>query len=136
VSLDAGADVVVSLSTPQVTASLMAVAVAGVDMPYSNDASTGADILFRGLGSNTRKSVEDFRGRIRNPSSSRTVSPRIRRMVEEAVRRGVVVSIVYVDATSSLIKRSVEVADLTRRAVKHRDVDDVLEWFPGVVAAP
>jgi len=168
VSLDAGAGVVVSLSTPQVTALLMAVAVAGVDMPYSNDASTGADILLRGLGSNTRTSVEDLRGRIRNPLSSPTVSPRTRRTVEEAVRRGVVVNIVYVDATSRLTKRSVEAvgfyrgtdgwflngwcelrdagrifrldrieaAHLTRRAVKHRDVDEVLGWVPSEVGAP
>jgi len=108
VSLDAGTGLVVSLSTPQVTALLMAVAVAGVDMPYSNDASTGADSLLRGLGSNTRTDVEDLRGRIRNPLSAPSVSPRVRRTAEEAVRRGVVVNIAYLDAESRFTKRSVE----------------------------
>ncbi len=108
VSLDSGTGVVVSLSTPQVTALLVAVAVGGADMPYSDDASTGAEILLRGLGSNTRTSVEDLRNRIRTPSRSPTVGARIRRTVEEAVRRKVVVNISYLDADDRSTKRSVE----------------------------
>ena len=39
--------------------------VAGVDMPYSNDAALGAALLLDGLGSNTRAHVADLRSRIR-----------------------------------------------------------------------
>lgn len=107
VSLDAGRGVVVSLSTSQVTALLIAVSVGGADMPYSNDASTGAEILMRSLGSNTRTNVEDLRNRIRVPSRSSTVRARIRRTVEEAVRRQVVVNITYRDAEDNVTKRPV-----------------------------
>lgn len=168
VSLDTAAGLVVALSAPQVTALLMAVAVAGVDMPYSNDAAVGAEVLLDGLGSNTRAHVEDLRRRIRSPRTSPAVSPRIRRTVEEAVRRGVVVNITYLDAESNLTERSVEAigfyrgadgwflngwcelrqagrifrldriksAHRTRRAVRDRDVDDVLGWVPNDVVTP
>jgi len=116
VSLDAAAGSVVALSVPQVTGLLMAVAVAGVDMPYSNDAALGAAILLDGLGSNTRAHVEDLRSRIRSPRASTTVSPRIRRTIEEAVRLGVVVNITYLDAESRLTARSVEAIGFYRGA--------------------
>ncbi len=79
-----------------------------MDIPYSNDAAAGAAILLDGLGSNTRAHVEDLRGRVRSPRASPTVSPRIRRTIEEAVRLGVVVNITYLDAESKLTERSVE----------------------------
>lgn len=107
-SLDAGTGVVVSLSTPEVTALLIAVAVGGPDMPFSNDASMASEILMRSLGSNTRMSVEDLRRRIRTQSRTQTVGARIRRTLEEAVRRGVVVNITYLDADENLTRRSVE----------------------------
>lgn len=168
IRLDAGAGVVVSLSTSQVTGLLMAVAAAGTDMPYSNDASAGADILLRGLGDNTRRSVDGLRSRVRNSVPSPRVPPRIRRTLEAAVQRQLVVNLTYCDAEGRTTTRSVEAigfyrsaegwflngwcelreagrifrldritaAHLTRRAVQHRDVDDVLGWVPGEVDAP
>lgn len=108
ISLDAGSSVVVSLSTSQVAALLIAVAIGGPDMPYSNDASEGAEVLLGSLASNTRTSVEELRSRIRTPSGLPTVRAQIRRTVEEAVRRQVVVNITYLDADGNSTKRSVE----------------------------
>lgn len=114
VSLDAAAGLVVALSTSQVTALLMAVAVAGADMPYSRDAAAGADLLLRGLATNTRDHVEVLRSRIRTTDAPPSVNPRIRRTIEEAVRLGVVVNITYVDAGARLTERSVEAVGFYR----------------------
>jgi len=108
VRLDDGAGAVVSLSAPQVTALLIAVATAGVDMPYSDDAVTASETLLRGLGSNTREKVEDLRRTIRGPELPATVNPRIRRTLEEAVRLQVIVNITYDDAELNRTERSVE----------------------------
>ena len=114
VSLDSAASTVVLLSSPQVTALLMAVTTAGADMPYSNDALAGADILLQGLASNTRTNVEELRNRMRHAFVSPAVSPRIRRTIEEAVRQGRVVNITYVDAKSTVTERSVEAVGFYR----------------------
>lgn len=108
VGLDAAAGVVVALSSTQVTALLMAVATAGSDMPYALDAKAGADLLLDGLAANTRSTVEELRKRIRNPHQMPQVSSRIRRTVETAVARGVVVNMIYRDRTGETTERSVE----------------------------
>lgn len=108
VSLDAAAGVVVALSTTQVTALLMAVAVAGVDMPYSLDAAAGADLLREGLAVNTREGVDELRSRVRSPQELPTVNARVRRTVEEAVRRGVAINMTYRDAHGAETQRTVE----------------------------
>jgi hypothetical protein len=99
---------VVALSSPQVTALLIAVACAGADAPYSDDARAGADLLLESLASSTRANVVELRNRIRGPIGQATVSTRIRRTVQESVRRGRVLNISYLDAESKLTKRSVE----------------------------
>ncbi len=108
VSLDVAATSVVALSSPQVTALLIAVASAGADAPYSDDARTGADLLLQSLAPSTRAKVVELRNRIRSPIGQAAVSTRIRRTVEEAVRQGRVLNIVYLDAESKLTDRSVE----------------------------
>jgi predicted DNA-binding transcriptional regulator YafY len=108
VHLDSSAGVLVALTAPQVTSLLMAVAVAGSDMPYSADATTGAEVLLAGLATNTRTHVAELRDRIRCEDRPSTVVPRIQRTVEEAVRRGVVVNITYVDAAGTETERSVQ----------------------------
>ncbi len=108
VSLDAAATSVVALSASQVTALLIAVAAAGPDAPYSADAREGADLLLRSLAPSTQANVIDLRNRIRNPIDQPTVSARIRRSVEAAVRQGRVLNITYCDAESRLTERSVE----------------------------
>ena len=81
---------------------------AGADSPYSDDARAGADLLLRSLAPTTRDAVVELRNRIRSPIGQATVSARIRRTTEEAVRRGRVLNISYLDADSTLTERSVE----------------------------
>lgn len=114
VSLDAAATAVVALSSPQVTALLIAVASAGTDAPYCDDARAGADLLLRGLAPSTRANVVDLRDRIRGPIDRATVSGRIRRTTEEAVRQGRVLNITYLDAESRMTDRSVEAVGFYR----------------------
>lgn len=106
--LDTAAGAVVTLSTTQVTALLIAIAGAGRSTPYAADAEAAADVLMAGLAANTRESVEELRARIRTHADSASVSPRVLRTLEEAVRRGVVVMIDYVDGSGVRTSRSVE----------------------------
>lgn len=108
VRLETSAGVVVSLSTAEVTALLVAVTAAGPDMPYSGDAATATKRLLDGLAESTREGVEDLRQKIRSADSARSVPARIRRTVEEGVRRGVVVNIAYEDADGVVSERSVD----------------------------
>lgn len=108
VSLDTATGAVVSLTATQVTGLLMAVAVAGSDMPYALDAQAGAAALLDGLAANTRATADELRGRIRNPQTLPTVSARIRRTVEAAVARGLVVNIKYRAADGTNSERGVE----------------------------
>lgn len=108
ISLDSADGALVSLSVTQITALLIAVASAGSDMPYSNDASAAADSLFASLPDNTKIVAADLRSRVRSLDMPPTVSPRVRRTIEEAVRRNVVVNITYVDANKRTSRRSVE----------------------------
>lgn len=108
VMLDAAATAVVALSSPQVTALLIAVASAGPDAPYSDDARAAADLLLRSLAPTTQASVTDLRRRIRSPIGQAATNGRIRRTTEEAVRQGRVLNIVYLDAESRVTARSVE----------------------------
>lgn len=114
VSLDAAATSVVALSSPQVTALLIAVASAGADAPYSDDARAGAELLLRSLAPSTRAKVVELRNRIRTPIGQATVIARIRRTTEEAVRQGRVLNISYLDAESRLTERSVEAVGFYR----------------------
>lgn len=108
VTLDEAAGVVVALSTTQVTALMIAVASAGDDMPYVSDAVAGAELLLERLPSNTRASVDELRAKVRNQRPSSKVSARVRRTIEEAVRRGVIVNITYCDAAGNRTERAVE----------------------------
>lgn len=108
ISLDSADGALVSLSVTQITALLIAVASAGSDMPYSNDAAAAADSLFASLPDNTKMVAASLRSRVRSLEMTPTVSPRIRRTIEEAVRRSVVVNITYIDANTQRTERSVE----------------------------
>jgi len=108
VSLDTAAGVVVTLSTTQVTALMIAVAIGGREMPYAADADEGVELLLERLPINTRAAVEDLRSRIRSHVRTASADPRTRRTVEEAVRRGVIVNITYCDAASVVTNRGVE----------------------------
>lgn len=109
VSIDRPGNIVLTLSTSEVAALLVALAAAGEDMPFNEAGSTATKRLLDGLPDNTRVGVEDLRSRIRTPIDHiHRTSNRIRRTVEEAVRRSVVVNLRYIDAHGNRTTRSVE----------------------------
>lgn len=108
-TLDRTGRVVVSLSTPEVVALLVALRSAGADMPFADAGRTAAARLMDGLATATRLEVDELRRRIRTAESDRPpASARVRRTVEEAVRRSVVVNLDYVDQHGVETSRAVE----------------------------
>lgn len=106
-------NVVLTLSTSEVTALIMALATAGPDMPFGEDGVTAANRLLDGLPDATRISVESLRSKIRTaapdePTTESRARVRARRTVEEAVRRQVVVNIDYGDRNGRTTRRSVD----------------------------
>ncbi len=106
---------VVTLTTPEVAALVIAIAAAGANMPFSEAGHSATNRLLDGLADTTRIAVEELRGRIRtvaDPESSQPAGPRgnvgVRRTLEEAVRRGVVVNMEYLDRNDVATARSVE----------------------------
>jgi predicted DNA-binding transcriptional regulator YafY len=108
-TLDRAGSVVLSLSTSEVVALLVALRSAGADMPFADAGRTATERLLAGLATGSRMEVEALRARIRTPESDRAPAPaRVRRTVEEAVRRSVVVNIDYVDQHGAATSRAVE----------------------------
>jgi predicted DNA-binding transcriptional regulator YafY len=108
-TLDRSGSVVLSLSTPEVVALLVALRAAGTDMPFADAGRTATARLLDGLSTESRIEVEALRRRIRTPVADRPPAPaRTRRAIEEAVRRSVVVNIDYVDQHGTATSRAVE----------------------------
>ncbi len=108
VSLDQAGPVVVTLTAPEVTALVVALAAAGEDMPYSESGTSATKRLLDGLGTSTRMNVEQLRGRVRARVGAALVNKRTRHTIQEAVRRAVVVNLDYVDANGAHTERAVE----------------------------
>ncbi len=107
--LDRPGQVVLALSTAEVSALLIALAAAGDDMPFLDDGLSATNRLLDGLPGSVRVAVDGLRGRVRAAASDdRPVNPRIRRTIEEGVRRSVVVNIDYLDRNGTATSRSVE----------------------------
>jgi predicted DNA-binding transcriptional regulator YafY len=101
--------VVLTLGTAEVVALLVALASAGRDMPFADAGTSAAARLLDGLPTATRLEVEALRARIRTADQQRPAAPaRVRRTVEEAVRRSVVLNIDYVDQHGVATSRAVE----------------------------
>ena len=112
-TLDRTGNVVLTLSTPEVVALLVALASSNPDMPFADAGASAAQRLLDGLGTGTRLEVDELRRRIRTAEADRAPAPaRIRRTIEEAVRRSVVVNIDYADQHGTHTTRSVEAAGL------------------------
>jgi predicted DNA-binding transcriptional regulator YafY len=104
----AGGRVVFSLSAEEVTALLLAATVTG-GMPYSGAGRTAVNRLLDSLPDGTRIAVDELRGRLRATVGGGVhATPRVQRTVEEAVRRGLVVNLDYVDRTGAATARAVE----------------------------
>lgn len=103
-----GGRVVFSLSPQEVVGVLMAVTAAG-DAPYVESARSAADRLVDGLPAETRVAFDELRDRVRTSLPGEPlVSVRIRRALEDAVRRRLVVRLSYRDRDSSATERDVE----------------------------
>ncbi|MCB0999604.1 MAG: HTH domain-containing protein [Acidimicrobiales bacterium] len=112
-TLERGTHVVLTLSTSEVTALLVALTSAGPDMPFADAGATATRRLLDGLPTETRLEVDELRGRVRAAVGERPPAPaRIRRTIEEAVRRSVVVNLVYVDRHGVCTSRPVEAVGL------------------------
>jgi predicted DNA-binding transcriptional regulator YafY len=106
-SLDELGPVVLTLTATEASALLIAVAAAGVAMPFHQDGVAAAERIVEHLNPTTRLAVEALRARIR-VREERPVSKRVRRTLEEALRQGRVVNMVYVDASTKETLRTVE----------------------------
>ena len=117
ISLDQAGNTVVSLSPTEVTALLIALHVAGPNMPFADAGTSAAERLLGGLPAVTRLAVEELRTRIRATSDALDpISRRIRRTTETAVQRRVVVNITYEDSQGRHTRRAVEALGFYRGA--------------------
>ncbi len=106
-------NVVLTLSPSEVTALLVALASAGHDMPFADAGATATQRLLDGLPTATRLEVEELRARVRTIDGERPpAAARVRRTIEEAVRRSAVVNLVYVDQDGARTTRAVEAVGL------------------------
>jgi predicted DNA-binding transcriptional regulator YafY len=105
--LDAPSATVFTLSVAEVTALLVAVSVAG-DMPFADAAVSASQRLLDSLSPTTRINVDHVRARFRTAKPQVTTRNRVRRSVEEAVRRHVVVNLLYRDEQGAETDRAVE----------------------------
>lgn len=111
ITLDRMGSVVVSLTPSQVTALLIAVKAAGPGMPYADAAAEAVKQLLDGLSPATRVAVDGLRSRIRTKvvdDDPKPVKRRVRRSVEAAVNRNVVLNIRYTDRSGATTDRSVD----------------------------
>ncbi len=109
ISLDQVGNVVVTLSPSEVTALLVALASAGPDMPYADAGFTAAARLLDGLPPTTRLAVDALRNRVRySPIAASRSARRVRRTIDSAVQRGVVVKLDYLDADGAVTSRRVD----------------------------
>lgn len=116
VSIDRRGSAVVTLTADEVTALLVAVAAAGPDMPFADAASSAVDRLLDGLADSTAVAAEELRARVRTAVVARPqpAARRVRRTVEAAVRRSLVVNLRYEDGEGRVTERAVEAVGLYR----------------------
>ena len=103
-----GGRVVFSLSAEEATSLLLAATVS-VGMPYSASARTAVGRILDSLPADTRVGVDELRNRLRaTVGAGIHATPRVQRTLEEAVRRQVVVNLVYRDRNGAETRRAVE----------------------------
>jgi predicted DNA-binding transcriptional regulator YafY len=105
--LDAPTTTVFTLSVAEVTALLVAVAVSG-DMPFADAAVSASQRLLDSLSPTIRINVDHVRARFRTSKPQVTTRNSVRRSVEKAVRRQVVVNLSYRDERGAETDRAVE----------------------------
>lgn len=100
--------VVLTLSVAEVSALLIALSSAG-DTPFGDAGRTATKRLLDVLPTVTRVGVDELRSRIRTGAGDHPiVKPRVRRTLETAVQKSLVVNLDYQDAQDERTSRSVE----------------------------
>ena len=125
VSLDQLGSVVVTLSPTEVMALLTAVTTAGAAMPYADSGANAIKRLLDALPATTRVATERLRERTLSLEEPiEPASKRVRRTIEAAVLRGVVVNICYEDLNGEMTQRSVDAVGFLR----HTAGWHLIEW--------
>lgn len=125
VSLDQIGNVVVTLKPNEVMALLTAVQAAGQSMPFADSGATAVHRILDSLPPTTRLMTEQLRDRTRalhEPDDP--ANRRVRRTIDEAVRRQVVVNISYRDRDDTETQRSVDPVGFLR----HTDGWYLIGW--------
>ena len=115
VSVDQMANVLVTLTPNQVLALLTAVTAAGEAMPFADAGASAVNRILDALPDTTRVATEELRSRVRSreePLSALT--RRVRRTLETAVQRQVVVNLRYRDRHETVTRRSVDAVGFLR----------------------
>lgn len=111
-TLDTAGTVVVTFSTTEVIALVIALAASGPTMPFADSGERATRRLLDSLGEHTRFEIDALRRRVRtvDPTGhqSHRSNLRIRRTLEEAVRRTRVVNLTYTDGNGVRTDRSVD----------------------------
>ncbi len=98
---------VLGFTAAEVTALLLALQADG-GMPFSDAARSAALRLTDALPPGTREEVDALRSRLRVVPDTQQSTPQVRRVLEEAVRRNVVVRIDYTDRHGRTTRRDVD----------------------------
>ena len=107
--------VALTLTAAEATALLLAAVTAGA-MPFADSASSAARRLLDALPEPTRVQIDELRNRIRTTlSDAPTPDPRVKAVVEEAVRTSGVVRLEYVDRNGARTRRARRGGRLPRR---------------------
>lgn len=125
VSLDQMGNVVVTLNPNEVMALLTAVQAAGHSMPFADSGVTAVNRVLEALPAQTRVMTEQLRDRTRTvDEAGDPVTRGVRRSIEEAVRRQVVINIGYRDRDGGETQRSVDPVGFLR----HTDGWYLIAW--------
>ncbi len=125
VSLDQAGNVVVTLNPNEVMALLTAVQAAGQSMPFADSGGTAVNRILDAMAPQTRLMTEQLRDRTRTVDElTDPASRRVRRSIEEGVRRQVVVNIDYRDREDVATRRSVDPVGFLR----HTDGWYLIGW--------
>lgn len=109
-------NVVLSLSVPEVTALVMALAASGPDLPYGQVGRVAVDRLLDVLPDSVRCGVDELRSKVRTSANeSAPLNPRSRRALEAGVQQNRVVNLKYDDGHGVQTTRAVDPVGFLRR---------------------
>lgn len=115
-TLEDPGNVVLSLSSSEVAALVMALSAAGPDLPYGEVGRVAVDRLLDVLPDPIRVGVDDLRGKVRNAAEAdNALNVRIRRTLEQGVQQSRVVNLEYTDGKGNTTHRAVDPVGFLQR---------------------